>query len=99
MVTNMLLNTFLGSAGLLGWFMFDKVRRCLPSCCACCLARIKTQDELLELYTNPEFDISLQFAQLLMTCFCTLTYSAGMPILTLFACIYCFVCYWTDKFV
>jgi len=92
-VTTMLLNVFTGSATLIGKLLFKK-------CCRFCLASfIKTQDELLELYTNPPFEISLRFAQLLMTAYCTLLYSSAMPILNLFAAAYCFLTYWTDKIV
>jgi len=57
------------------------------------------QVELLELYTNPPFDISGRYAYLLTTVFCTLVYSSGMPLLTLFAAFYMLISYWTDKMV
>eukprot|EP00916_Digyalum_oweni_P014612 GHVL01023976.1.p1 GENE.GHVL01023976.1~~GHVL01023976.1.p1 ORF type:complete len:993 (+),score=130.30 GHVL01023976.1:93-3071(+) len=44
-----------------------------------------TQDELLELYTNPEFSLADRLGQILTTVFVTLLYSSGMPVLYLFA--------------
>lgn len=57
------------------------------------------QAELLELYTNPAFELSFRFAQLLMTVFVTLTYSSGMPALYLFAAFYMLFTYWSDKLI
>ncbi|CAK8991298.1 unnamed protein product [Durusdinium trenchii] len=55
------------------------------------------------IYTNPDFDIKAKhlgvgrYAQLLTTCFVTLTYSSGMPLLYLFAFGYMGLMYWADK--
>merc|ERR1712232_1042432 len=61
--------------------------------------KIKTQDELLKLYTNPEFNISARYAQMLMTVYSTMIFSPGMPALNIFGMIYCIITYWTDKAV
>ncbi|CAE7247334.1 unnamed protein product [Symbiodinium natans] len=63
----------------------------------CCRGRVKHHSELIALYTNPEFDIKLKYAQMLTTVFVTLTYSAGMPLLYLFAFGYMTFMYWADK--
>jgi len=57
----------------------------------------KHQFQLLRLYENPPFDIAAKFAQLLTTVFVTMTYSAGMPLLNLFAAGYMLFTYWCDK--
>lgn len=61
--------------------------------------RVMHHAQLLKLYTNPPFDIASNFAQLLTTVFVTVTYSAGLPLLNLFAAAYMLVTYWTDKTV
>jgi hypothetical protein len=61
--------------------------------------RAKHQLELLELYTPPEFEISTNFAKMLVTVYCCMMYSSGMPILYIFGAMYMFVTYWTDKAV
>eukprot|EP00928_Gymnodinium_smaydae_P001010 TRINITY_DN10378_c0_g2_i1.p1 TRINITY_DN10378_c0_g2~~TRINITY_DN10378_c0_g2_i1.p1 ORF type:complete len:940 (-),score=180.77 TRINITY_DN10378_c0_g2_i1:179-2998(-) len=91
MVMTMLTNAFAGGGGLFGGWAFTVFYRRL------CARRIQTQDELLQLYTNPEFDISTMLAQLLMTSFCTMLYSSAMPLLTVLAAIYCFILYWSSK--
>jgi len=63
-----------------------------------CLQRY-AQAELLELYTNPSFDMSTRYAGLLMTVFVTMLYSSGLPLLNLLAAAYCFLMFWVDKFV
>mmetsp|Transcript_115523 Transcript_115523/g.333733 ORF Transcript_115523/g.333733 Transcript_115523/m.333733 type:complete len:739 (-) Transcript_115523:521-2737(-) len=64
---------------------------------ACCSSRQKHHARLLELYTNPEFDMAARFAQLLTTVYVTLAYSAGMPALYAFACLYMGFTFWADK--
>jgi len=59
----------------------------------------KHQAQLLELYTNAHFDISARYAQLLTTVYCTMIYSPGLPLLNLFAALYCGIMYWSDKLV
>lgn len=90
---NMLVNAFTPGATYLVFTAFNS-----------CWRRYRTksqkhQAELMELYTNPPFDISSRYAQLLTTVFCTLVYSSGLPMLTLFAATYMFVTYWSDKLV
>eukprot|EP00439_Symbiodinium_sp_Y106_P060495 s1197_g8.t4 len=63
----------------------------------CCAGRVKHHSELIAYYTNPDFDIKLKYAQMLTTVFVALTYSAGMPLLYLFAFGYMFLMYWADK--
>eukprot|EP00913_Durusdinium_trenchii_P017848 g16772.t1 len=63
----------------------------------CCRSRVKHHSELIQIYTNPDFDIKAKYAQLLTTCFVTLTYSSGMPLLYLFAFGYMGLMYWADK--
>mmetsp|Transcript_36402 Transcript_36402/g.108172 ORF Transcript_36402/g.108172 Transcript_36402/m.108172 type:complete len:972 (-) Transcript_36402:31-2946(-) len=71
----------------------DMVKRRLLS------GRQKHQVLLLDLYTNKEFKITARLAQVLMTVFVTMIYSAGMPILNLFAAAFMFTMYWSDKIV
>merc|ERR1719393_955364 len=59
----------------------------------------KHQAELEELWTNPPSDLASRYAYLLMTVYVTLIYSAGIPILNLFAMAYMFIQYWCDKLV
>jgi len=65
-----------------------------------CLGRLKThQSDILELYTNEPFDIAQRFARLLATVFATLMFSAGLPVVNLFAIVYFFATYWADKVI
>mmetsp|Transcript_40451 Transcript_40451/g.88399 ORF Transcript_40451/g.88399 Transcript_40451/m.88399 type:complete len:408 (-) Transcript_40451:176-1399(-) len=59
--------------------------------------RMKHQAQLLELYTNPEFEIYARYAQLMTTVYCTMLYSSGMPLLYLFAAAFMLFTYWADK--
>eukprot|EP00928_Gymnodinium_smaydae_P012888 TRINITY_DN14707_c0_g1_i1.p1 TRINITY_DN14707_c0_g1~~TRINITY_DN14707_c0_g1_i1.p1 ORF type:complete len:983 (-),score=244.75 TRINITY_DN14707_c0_g1_i1:166-3114(-) len=93
MVTNLMTNSIIAGPVGLAPVIMAKVFRCLFK------RTTKTQDELIELYTNPPFDISERFAKVLMMCFCTLMYSAGMPALNFFAFVFCFMSYWSDKIV
>lgn len=65
----------------------------------CCRRRVKHQADLLDLYTNPLFELGSRYAQLLATVFCTLGYSSGLPVVTYIASIYCMFNYWTDKWL
>jgi len=92
-LTNMLLNAVVPSCvsivkGVVTWVK----RRCMTR-------NLKHHAELLDVYTNPEFDIKAKYAQLLTTVFVTLTYSSGLPLLNLFAMAYMFCMYWADKFI
>ncbi|CAK0836019.1 unnamed protein product [Prorocentrum cordatum] len=64
-----------------------------------CGRRATHQLELLELYTPREFEISTNFAKMLVTVYCCMIYSSGMPVLYLIGAMYMFVTYWTDKVV
>jgi len=90
-LTNMLANAVTPAATNLSTLIISKVMRCL------CARRQQHQALLLKLYTNPEFDMAVRFAQLLTTVFVTLAYSAGMPMLYLFAACYMMFTFWTDK--
>jgi len=93
LLLNLLVNAFTPAAANLGKMASTSlIRRFMRS-------RVKHQIELLKYYTNPPFDISIRYAQLLTTVFCTMTYSSGLPLLPLFAAFYCFIMYWTDKIV
>jgi len=59
----------------------------------------KHQAELLQIYTNPPWDMASRYAYLLMTVYVTVFYSSGMPILNFLAILYCFFSYWSDKIV
>jgi len=59
----------------------------------------KHQAEILEVFTNPPWDMASRYAYLLMTVFVTVIWSSGLPILNVFAVIYCVVSYWSDKAV
>mmetsp|Transcript_25411 Transcript_25411/g.46121 ORF Transcript_25411/g.46121 Transcript_25411/m.46121 type:complete len:1023 (+) Transcript_25411:81-3149(+) len=59
----------------------------------------KHQAELIELHTNPEFDIKGKYAQFLTTVFVTMMYSSGLPLMHMFGCGFMFCMYWADKFV
>jgi hypothetical protein len=59
----------------------------------------KHQAEILDIFTNPPWDMASRYAYLLMTVFVTAIWSSGLPILNVFAVIYCIVGYWSDKAV
>lgn len=88
----MVANVFSSSVLLL---LFQAVRGCRRRCCA---SRVKHQQDLLTLFTNPDFSLSARFAQLLTTVFCTLMFSSGLPGLNLLACLFCAIAYWCDKY-
>ncbi|CAE7437383.1 unnamed protein product [Symbiodinium microadriaticum] len=90
-MVNMLLNMVVPPAvTIANMFVTWLLRRC-------CRGRVKHHSELIAYYTNPDFDIKLKYAQMLTTVFVALTYSAGMPLLYLFAFGYMFFMYWADK--
>ncbi|CAK9058692.1 Pentatricopeptide repeat-containing protein At1g63080 [Durusdinium trenchii] len=90
-MTNMLLNMVTPPSITIAMIFVTKFMRC------CCRSRVKHHSELIQIYTNPDFDIKAKYAQLLTTCFVTLTYSSGMPLLYLFAFGYMGLMYWADK--
>eukprot|EP00927_Polykrikos_kofoidii_P017678 TRINITY_DN18074_c0_g1_i1.p1 TRINITY_DN18074_c0_g1~~TRINITY_DN18074_c0_g1_i1.p1 ORF type:complete len:965 (-),score=132.35 TRINITY_DN18074_c0_g1_i1:228-3122(-) len=92
-VTNVLINTFSPSSCSIGTVLYNKVIRHMRK------GRIKTQNELLELFTNPPFDIGLRYAQVLAPVLVTLLFSSGLPILNTFSAVFCFVTFWTDKWI
>jgi len=93
-IVNMLLNSFTSAGVNLAKWFYLTIRRC-----SCFAGRWKHQAELLDVYTNPPFSLSARYAQILTTCFCTLTYSAGLPVLNIFAAMYFFIAFWVDKFL
>lgn len=92
-VFNMMLNAVLLPAGNAANSVIKRVKRC------CKASKAKHQVELIDLYTNPKFDISARFAQLMMFVFVTLFFNAGMPFITPCACVYCLLTYWCDKYI
>eukprot|EP00425_Heterocapsa_triquetra_P043914 CAMPEP_0195065124 /NCGR_PEP_ID=MMETSP0448-20130528/10874_1 /TAXON_ID=66468 /ORGANISM="Heterocapsa triquestra, Strain CCMP 448" /LENGTH=1089 /DNA_ID=CAMNT_0040096191 /DNA_START=40 /DNA_END=3310 /DNA_ORIENTATION=+ len=90
---NMASNVVVPSASNTAIMVLDAVKR------KCCAGRRKHQAQLLELFTNPEFNIAARFAQVLTTVMVTMMYSAGMPLLNLFAALFMFFMYWADKYV
>lgn len=61
--------------------------------------KTKHQQELLDANTFPEFNIAVRFALAINTVWCTMTYSAGMPILNLAALMYFVFAYFSDRFL
>jgi len=90
-LSNMLANVVVPGSTVLFWMLVTKLSRSKST------KKQKHQIQLLRLYQNPPFDISAKFAQLMTTVFVTMTYSAGMPLLYLFAAGYMLFTYWCDK--
>merc|ERR1719188_2721420 len=61
--------------------------------------KLRHHMELQDLFTNPDFEISIAYAKLLTTVFCCMIYSSGLPLLYIFAALDMFMTYWTDKWV
>jgi len=91
---NMLLNAFTG-----GIVKIIKQLAVMIQRWPCFTGKCKHQAELLQLYENPPFDIAESYAKILVTCFCTLLYSPGLPILNFFAVIYFAFTFWVDKWI
>merc|ERR1712166_1462196 len=88
----LMVNSFGASAGyLVGWFI-SGIKRCRYKSLA-------TNIEVDVAFTNPEFDTASRFAQVLNTVFCTVTYSAGLPLANVFAVMYFVITYWVDRIV
>jgi len=92
-ISNMMANAFTPAATNIATMLLGKITRCL------CQKRQKHHARLVELYTNPEFDMAARYAELLNTIYITLAYSSGMPVLNCFACLYMFFTFWADKTV
>jgi len=90
---NMVLNAWVPNIAKIGKMVLAALRRKF------CGRRATHQLELLELYTPHEFEISTNFAKMLVTVYCCMIYSSGMPVLYLIGAMYMFVTYWTDKVV
>jgi len=56
-----------------------------------------SQGALNEIYTNPDFNLALRFAQTLNVIFMIVMYSPGLPFLNFVGAGYCFVSFWVDK--
>lgn len=93
LMTTMILNTVSVSSG---YYVFWAQLVC---CRSCTRRSVKHQSRLLELYTNPQFDICSRYSQLLMTVYVTMIYNAGLPILNALAVFFCFTTYWADKII
>jgi hypothetical protein len=65
----------------------------------CCWKRKKTQHEINNLFSAPEFNIATRISQLLNIIFTCTLYSAGMPGLNIVAFFAIILIYWTDKFL
>jgi len=90
---NMVLNAWVPNIAKIGKMILAAVKRRVLG------RRAKHQLELIELYTPLEFEISTNFAKMLVTVYCCMMYSSGMPVLYLIGAMYMFVTYWTDKVV
>lgn len=64
-----------------------------------CKKRCTHQAQLIQLFTNPEFDIAAKYAMLLTQAFVTMMYNSGLPLLNVAAAVFCFLTYWADKAV
>lgn len=73
--------------------------RFLDTGCTCNRKNTKkvSQKDYEDLYTGPEFPLHIRFAQLMVIIFLVLSYGSSMPILYLFAFVYCLITFWTDK--
>mmetsp|Transcript_1966 Transcript_1966/g.4602 ORF Transcript_1966/g.4602 Transcript_1966/m.4602 type:complete len:1016 (+) Transcript_1966:78-3125(+) len=56
------------------------------------------QDELIDLFQEPQFVLAFKFANVSMMVFCVLLYSAGLPLILWSCTLSFFVTYWCDKF-
>uniref|UniRef100_A0A7S0BBH4 DZANK-type domain-containing protein n=1 Tax=Pyrodinium bahamense TaxID=73915 RepID=A0A7S0BBH4_9DINO len=97
LMVNMATNAVSTAAQNLAMHFFNKCKRW---CCTRerCFRRY-VQAELLQLYTNPEFNMCTRYAQLMMTVYVTMLYSSGLPLLYFAAAVYMFAMYWVDKIV
>merc|ERR1739848_79258 len=71
----------------------------LKLCCAGRSASKLHQEELMQKYLYPEFNLAVRFSLAINCVWCTLTYSAGMPALNLVALMYFVFAYFSDKYV
>lgn len=62
-------------------------------------SKFVTQHAMDQFYLMPQFNLSLRLAQTMNVIFVILMYSAGMPAMYILGCLYCIVCYWTDKII
>merc|ERR1719272_11800 len=91
---NMFLNSFTGAVVKVATQLFVMIQRW-----PCFTRKMKHQAELIQAFENPEFNIASRYAQVLTTCYCTMVYSSGLPILNFFAMIYMAVNFWVDKWL
>ncbi|CAK9042922.1 unnamed protein product [Durusdinium trenchii] len=92
LVTNMVINAFVPASVTIAKMFVTSFMRC------CKRGRVAHQAELIELYTNPEFDIKQKYAQLLTTIFVTVIYGSGLPLLYFLAAVFMFMQFWADKY-
>jgi len=74
---------------------------CVQKAKMCCQAKSASkmhQEELLDVYTYPEFNLSVRFSLAVNTVWCVMTYSSGMPILNWVALLYFVIAYFADKY-
>ena len=65
----------------------------------CCYKSRKTQFELNNLFTGPEFDIASRTAQILNVVFTCFLYSGGIPLLNIICFVFLIVIFYTDKWL
>ena len=65
----------------------------------CCYKSRKTQFELNNLFTGPEFDIAARTAQIFNVVFTCFLYSGGIPLLNVICFIFLLVIFYTDKWL
>lgn len=92
LVTNMVINMFVPASVTIAKLFVTSLKRW------CLRGRVAHQAELIELYTNPEFDIKVKYAQLLTTIFVTLIYGSGLPLLYFLASVFMMLQFWADKY-
>lgn len=65
----------------------------------CCWKSRKSQYELNQLYTGPDFEISTRTSQILNVIFTSYLYSGGIPLLNCTCLLFLILIYYTDKFL
>jgi len=58
-----------------------------------------TESKMQKVFELPQWSLSRRLAEAMNVIFCVVMYAGGMPGLYLVGFIYCFVGYWTDKYV
>jgi hypothetical protein len=100
-VLTMMINIISPHIGAFGKIFMKGVFRCLDRGCTCDKRKTRKllQDEYNEVYSGPEFNIEVRYAQSMTTIFIIMIYSSGMPLLYLVGTCQFFMMYWVDKFL